>query len=58
MSVSNLAEMAVMDRTTLARNLELLKREGLVRIRPGEGPPRYRLLVANRSWVLLGGCRV
>jgi hypothetical protein len=26
--------------------------------RPGEGPPRYRLLVANRSWVLLGGCRV
>jgi DNA-binding MarR family transcriptional regulator len=35
-SVSNLAEMAVMDRTTLARNLELLKREGLVRIQPGE----------------------
>jgi DNA-binding MarR family transcriptional regulator len=34
-SVSNLAEMAVMDRTTLARNLELLKQEGLVRIRPG-----------------------
>jgi DNA-binding MarR family transcriptional regulator len=34
-SVSNLAEMAVMDRTTLTRNLELLKREGLVRIQPG-----------------------
>jgi DNA-binding MarR family transcriptional regulator len=35
-SVSNLADMAVMDRTTLARNLELLKQEGLVRIQPGE----------------------
>jgi DNA-binding MarR family transcriptional regulator len=34
-SVSRLAELAVMDRTTLARNLDLLKRERLVRIRPG-----------------------
>lgn len=35
-SVTRLAEDAVMDRTTLARNLDLLEREGLVRIRVGE----------------------
>lgn len=34
-SVSKLADLAVMDRTTLARNLELLERERLVRIQPG-----------------------
>jgi DNA-binding MarR family transcriptional regulator len=35
LSVSNLAELAVMDRTTLARNLDLLERERLVRVQPG-----------------------
>lgn len=35
-SISQLAEEAVMDRTTLTRNLDLLEREGLVRIRAGE----------------------
>ena len=34
--ITDLAEAAVMDRTTLKRNLELLEREGLVRIEPGE----------------------
>src|SRR5437867_3318483 len=34
-SITQLAEAAVMDRTTLARNLDLLAREKLVRIRPG-----------------------
>jgi DNA-binding MarR family transcriptional regulator len=34
--VTDLAEEAVMDRTTLKRNLELLERDGLVRIEPGE----------------------
>ncbi len=34
-SITQLADAAVMDRTTLARNLELLARERLVRIRPG-----------------------
>jgi DNA-binding MarR family transcriptional regulator len=33
--ITNLAEKAVMDRTTLKRNVELLEREGLVRITPG-----------------------
>lgn len=35
-SVSKLADLAVMDRTTLARNLDLLERERLVRIQPGK----------------------
>jgi DNA-binding MarR family transcriptional regulator len=41
-SISTLAERAVMDRTTLARNLDLLEREGLVRIQPGEEDARVR----------------
>jgi DNA-binding MarR family transcriptional regulator len=35
-NITDLAQAAVMDRTTLKRNLELLEREGLVRIQPGE----------------------
>src|SRR5919106_4818042 len=35
-AMTELAEDAVMDRTTLARNLDILEREGLVRVRPGE----------------------
>lgn len=34
--MTRLAEEAVMDRTTLARNLEVLVRDGLVRVRPGD----------------------
>jgi DNA-binding MarR family transcriptional regulator len=41
-SISTLAERAVMDRTTLARNLDLLEREGLVRIQPGDEDARVR----------------
>jgi DNA-binding MarR family transcriptional regulator len=41
-SISALAERAVMDRTTLARNLDLLEREGLVRIQSGEQDARVR----------------
>ena len=33
--MTRLAEDAVMDRTTLARNLEVLVRDGLVRVQPG-----------------------
>jgi DNA-binding MarR family transcriptional regulator len=36
MRITYLAEKAVMDRTTLKRNVELLEREGLVRITPGQ----------------------
>lgn len=35
-SITRLAEQAVIDRTTLARNLDLLKQQGLVRIQAGE----------------------
>jgi DNA-binding MarR family transcriptional regulator len=35
MSVTDLAEVAVMDRTTLTRNLRLLEKQGLIRIQPG-----------------------
>ena len=35
-TITELANQAVMDRTTLKRNLELLEEQGLVRIRPGE----------------------
>jgi DNA-binding MarR family transcriptional regulator len=35
-SLTDLAGMAVMDRTTLTRNLRPLERRGLVQIRPGE----------------------
>ena len=34
--ITDLAEQAVMDRTTLKRNVELLERDGLVRIEAGE----------------------
>jgi DNA-binding MarR family transcriptional regulator len=36
LSITELAEQAVMDRTTLKRNLDLLERERLVRIRAGK----------------------
>lgn len=35
-SITRLAEAAVMDRTTLARNLDLLETQGLIRIQAGE----------------------
>jgi DNA-binding MarR family transcriptional regulator len=48
-SISTLAERAVMDRTTLARNLELLEREGLVRIQPGEADARVRQVTLTEA---------
>ena len=60
LSVTRLAEYAVTDRTTLTRNLELLQREGLVRVRPGADARvrevsltpagRERLLAALPHW--------
>jgi DNA-binding MarR family transcriptional regulator len=35
-SLSRLAELSVLDRTTLARNLDLLEEEGLVQIKAGQ----------------------
>jgi DNA-binding MarR family transcriptional regulator len=36
MLVSHLAEQIVMDRTTLSRNLEVMEKQGLVNVAPGE----------------------
>ena len=59
-SITQLAEDAVMDRTTLTRNLDLLKREGLVRIQPRDDgrvrdvtltpAARHKLAVATPLW--------
>jgi len=35
-NITRLAEEAVMDRTTLARNLDLLRKQGLIRIQAGD----------------------
>jgi DNA-binding MarR family transcriptional regulator len=49
-AMTTLAEDAVMDRTTLARNLEVLERDGLVRIRPGDDA-RVREIELTRAGV-------
>jgi len=43
-TVTQLAQSMVMDRTTLARNLQPLVREGLVHIRPSEQDRRERVI--------------
>lgn len=48
--MTRLAEEAVMDRTTLARNLEVLRRDGLVRVQPGEDA-RVREVEITRAGV-------
>jgi DNA-binding MarR family transcriptional regulator len=46
--ITDLAEAAVMDRTTLQRNVALLERDGLVRIEPGDDA-RVREVVLTRT---------
>jgi DNA-binding MarR family transcriptional regulator len=46
--MTELAEAAVMDRTTLKRNLALLEREGLVRIEPGDDA-RVREVILTKA---------
>ena len=48
MSINQLAEAAVTDRTTLTRNLALLQERGLVRVRPGEDA-RVRLVELSEA---------
>jgi DNA-binding MarR family transcriptional regulator len=48
--ITRLAEEAVMDRTTLARNLDVLRRDGLLRVRPGEDA-RVREVEITRAGV-------
>lgn len=59
-NISALAEAAVMDRTTLTRNLRLLEEEGLIRVEPGTdarvrevsltAAARTRLTGAHKYW--------
>lgn len=46
-SVTRLAEMTVMDRTTLTRNLELLRKKGLIEVAPGDDR-RTRIVTITR----------
>ena len=48
--LTRLAEEAVMDRTTLTRNLEVLRRDGLVRVLPG-ADARVREVEITRAGV-------
>lgn len=48
-TVTQLAQSMVMDRTTLARNLQPLVREGLVHIRPSEHDRRERVIALTES---------
>ena len=48
--MTRLAEEAVMDRTTLARNLAVLRRDGLVRVLPGDDA-RVREVEITRAGV-------
>jgi DNA-binding MarR family transcriptional regulator len=51
--ITNLAEVLVMDRTTLARNLKPLEKRGMVKISEGEDR-RVRLVeLTEKGWVLM-----
>jgi DNA-binding MarR family transcriptional regulator len=49
MSVTDLARVLVMDRTTLTRNLRLLESEGLIRIRPGQDRRVREISLTNKG---------
>lgn len=49
MTLSGLAERAVMDRTTLTRNLKLLERRGLVSVRTGEDRRERRVSLTAKG---------
>ena len=48
-TVTHLAEIAVMDRTTLARNLRLLEKEGLINVTPGDDQRTRIVTVTTRG---------
>jgi DNA-binding MarR family transcriptional regulator len=52
-SVTRLAEVAVMDRTTLTRNLRLLEKRGLIRIGEGEDRRVRKVTLKQRGHDLL-----
>lgn len=52
-SVKHLADLIVMDRTTLARNLKPLERNGLIAIRPGEDRRVRQVALTGRGKAVL-----
>ncbi len=48
-SVTRLAEMTVMDRTTLTRNLDLLRKQGLIEVAPGEDRRTRIVTITSRG---------
>ena len=56
-SVTSLAKAAVMDHTTLVRNLHLLERAGLVRRRPGRDRRERQIVLTQRGHQRLAPAR-
>ncbi|MEE9611620.1 MAG: MarR family winged helix-turn-helix transcriptional regulator [Desulfatiglandales bacterium] len=52
-TVTKLADKAMMDRTTLARNLRLLEKKGLIRIEPGEDQRMREVTLTNQGYETL-----
>lgn len=53
MLVSHLAEKFVMDRTTLSRNLEVMEKQGLVNVTPGEDRRTRRVTITESGSAVL-----
>lgn len=51
MSIGDLAEKMAMDRTTLASNLKLLQRDGLIDLAPGEDRRSRLAEITKEGWV-------
>jgi DNA-binding MarR family transcriptional regulator len=52
-TVTRLAEMAVMDRTTLTRNLNVLEKQGLVAVAPGADRRTRRVAITEQGLAVL-----
>jgi DNA-binding MarR family transcriptional regulator len=51
--VTHLAEKVVMDRTTLSRNLEVMEKQGLVSVSPGEDRRTRRVMITETGSAVL-----
>jgi DNA-binding MarR family transcriptional regulator len=52
-SVTHLAEKIVMDRTTLSRNLEVMEKQGLVSVTPGEDRRTRKVMITEMGSAVL-----
>lgn len=51
--VTELAEKIVMDRTTLSRNLEVMEKQGLVSVTPGEDRRTRKVMISEMGFAVL-----